>query len=92
LLGGATDKAAALRTATRRFRRATRGEVIAALTEIRDAAISSPARVDARALDALGRSIEMARAAPMAEITELWQLHHWSPYVLHGAPRVRGAP
>lgn len=88
LRAGATDKAAALRTVTRRLRRATRGEVIAALSEIRDAAISSPEGIDAQALEALETSTEMMRGAPPSEIAELWQLHHWSPYVLHGAPRV----
>ena len=89
LLAGATDKAGALRRVTQRMRRATHGEVIAALSEIRDAAASSPLGIDPQAREALGESIRIASEASPHEITELWQLHHWSPYVLHGAPQVR---
>ena len=89
LLAGATDKAAALRTATRRLRRATRGEIVQALVAIRQAAAGSPDGADAAAVAAIDASIDVARSAPPYTVAEAWQLHHWSPYVLHGAPRVR---
>ena len=44
---------------------------------------------DAAAVAAIDASIDIARSAPPDTVAEAWQLHHWSPYVLHGAPRVR---
>jgi CHAT domain-containing protein len=89
LLAGATDKAAALRTATRRLRRATRGEIVQALVAIRQAAAGFPHGADAAAVAAIDANIDIAKSAPPDTVAEAWQLHHWSPYVLHGAPRVR---
>jgi hypothetical protein len=80
----------ALRVVTRRLRRATFGEVVEALTAIRDAAARSPWGCDQKALDALTAFIDHFRQLPTDAVTDLWELHHWSPYVLHGAPQVWG--
>ena len=91
-LGVAVAFAAALRMATQRLRRATRGEILRALAAIRDAAAMLPDGADGPALAAVDSKINEAIGAPPEAISEAWQLHHWSPYVLHGAPRVYIVP
>ena len=63
--------------------------IVQALVAIRQAAAGSPHGADAAAVAAIDASIDIARSAPPDTVAEAWQLHHWSPYVLHGAPRVR---
>ena len=87
LILGETNKADALRVATRWLRNATPSEVAEVLTHLGKALmnvlpVNDPAHEAVQALASRFASLEFGDARPFAELA------HWAPYVIHGAPCV----
>lgn len=87
LILGETNKADALRVATRWLRNATPSEVAEVLTHLGKALmnvlpVNDPAHEAVQALASRFASLEFGDARPFAGLA------HWAPYVIHGAPCV----
>ena len=95
LLHGDRDKASAFQHAVQRLRKASRLDITNTLAEIHGELESLP-NADMTALEKIDRlvanNIDTMEREDKDNSVDYFGLHHWAPYVLHGAPLMWNAP